>query len=125
MNRQMSAGAVICGASWLIAYAITSALTSGMSAAPAYATITSWWFALYISAKTEIPILSAVYLFVGYYILFCIAALSGASWLYRDVGSVPVVSVFEIGIVQAAIVSSPIVIDGVSRAVMSRYRRKR
>lgn len=113
--RRTLAGAVIATVSWIIGYFATRAVTEGMSATSAYAVLVGWWFTAYVASRVAIPVLAAAPLSAAYFALYLFAAIGGQSWFYGDVSSLTLVQTLGIGLLQAAIIGSPILFDGLFR----------
>lgn len=122
MIRRANLDAMIAAASWLAGYVITTILASGMNAASAYAVIVGWWLTLYVSAKLTLHVLSAVPLFIGYFVVFIAATLAGQSWFYREATSLPFSFVVEIGVAQAFVIVSPILLEEGIRRVLDQIK---
>lgn len=117
MNRKSLLGAMIGAISWIVGYWVTRFVGDGMSAVDAYALLVGWWFTAYVSSRFALSIAAAVLLSLGYWVLFVIAALVGQPWFYRDVLELTFPAMLWIGLLQAAVIGSPILFDRLFRRV--------
>lgn len=118
IDRGSFTGALIAASSWTAGYFATVALGHELSAVSAYAVIVGWWLTAYVSSIFALSISVSIPLFVGYFLLFLVATMSGQSWFYRDVATLTVPAVLGIGSVQAIAVCSPIIFDWFVRRII-------
>lgn len=126
MNRKSLSGALIGAISWIVGYWVTRLVGEGMSAVSAYALLVGWWLTAYVSSRLDLSIAAAILLSLGYWALFIVAALAGQPWFYRDVSTLAFPAILWIGLLQAAVIGSPILFDRLFRRVseISSHARK-
>lgn len=111
MNRKSLPGALIGAISWIVGYWVTRFVGEGMSAVDAYALLVGWWLTAYVSSRFALSIAAATLLSLGYWVLFVALALAGHPWFYKDVVELTLPEILGIGLLQAALVGSPILFD--------------
>lgn len=111
MNRKSLSGALIGLISWVAGYWVTRLIGDGMSAVDAYALLVGWWLTAYVSSRFALSIAAAILLSLGYWVLFMVAALAGQPWFYRDIFALTFPTMLWIGLLQAAVIGSPILFD--------------
>ena len=111
MERRAFTGALTGAVCWVVGYGATQILGEGLSAISAYAALVGWWLTAYVSSRLALPVASALPLAVAAFSLFLLAAVNGQDWFYRDVSLLPFSAVLGRGLVQAAVISSPIIFD--------------
>jgi hypothetical protein len=126
MNRKSLSGALIGAISWIVGYWVTHLVGEGMSAVSAYALLVGWWLTAYVSSRLELSIAAATLLSLGYWALFIVAALAGQPWFYRDVSTLAFPAILWTGLMQAAVIGSPILFDRLFQRVseISSHARK-
>ena len=111
ITRQSFLDALIAAISWIAGVWLVHILLKGLDATEAYAVIVGWWLTAYISSKLVLHISLVIPLFFMFLSLFIIAAACGQSWFYREISSLSLVDLFEIGLAQSLFVCSPIIFD--------------
>lgn len=117
---RVSIGALIGAMTWGLGYVLTLAFGQGMAAVDSYAVIVGWWLTAYVAAVLNVPVGSAAILALLHLIAFVFAALTNHSWFYRDVESLPAMSIFVIGGLQAVVVAAPLIFNWVLKRVLVR-----
>lgn len=100
-------------------------IAAGLSSVAAYSAIVAWWLTAYTSSKTNIPLISAFLLGLGYLGLFSILAYYRLDWLHKDVSSMSAADLLGIGLIQAVAIASPIAFDWTIRQILLALRNRR
>jgi hypothetical protein len=104
---------VLCLLSWIVGYFATQVIADGLSTVQALSIVIGWWFTAYIASNFSIA-LAVAYPVAGiYFLVFVALAFAEKSWLYRDIGSLSLQAICEVGLLQAFIVASPILFNRV------------
>lgn len=111
IDRSVFVGLAVSAISWLAGYFLTLVLSDGLSGSAAYALVGGWWFTAYTAAIFAVPLSAALPLGGIYFLVFVVSAITGTSWLYHDVASLPLLAVFGIGLLQSFFVASPILFN--------------
>lgn len=117
MNRKSLSGALIGAISWIAGYWVTRFVGEGTSAVDAYALLVGWWLTAYVSSRFALSIAAATLLSLGYWVLFIAVALAGQPWFYKDIVELTLPAMLWIGLLQSALVGSPILFDWVFQRV--------
>lgn len=111
INRSVMSGVVVGALSWVVGYFVTLALSDGLSRGGGYAVVVGWWFAAYTASIFSVPLLASMPLGAIYFLVFIVTAIAGKPWLYHDVASLPLLSIFGVGLLQSFFVASPILFN--------------
>lgn len=111
INRSVVTGFAVGVTSWAVGYFMTLALSNGLSSGSGYAVAAGWWFCAYAASVFSVPLLVSVPLAAIYFLVFIVTAIAGKSWFYHDVASLPLFSVFGIGLLQSVFFGSPILFN--------------
>lgn len=110
-NRSVMTGVSVGVISWAVGYFMTLALSDGLSNGDGYAVVVGWWFCAYTASVFSVSLLASMPLGAIYFLIFIVTAIAGKSWLYHDVASLPLLSIFEVGLLQSLFVASPILFN--------------
>lgn len=110
-------GSFWAGLAWAFGYACVAVIGEGLSAVSTYAVITGWWFAAFVSSKLKLGLGTVAPLMGLYYLSFLACTFAGIDWFYRDVADASVQRIFVVGLLQSAVIASPVIFNRISDSV--------
>ena len=109
---------------WTIGYALARVLFRTLSSANGCALLAGWWFVAYVCSKTTLGLRPALVAGGLFALSFIMLGSFRLDWFYHDVVGVSLPWLFLIGLLQGAVVASPIIFDSLVTIFVSRHRRE-
>ncbi|WP_432723182.1 hypothetical protein R0381_001253 [Jeongeupia wiesaeckerbachi] len=111
INKEIWLGACVVASTWIGGIILTRLATAGTSGSEAYAILAGWCLVMYVSAKFSISPRSAMPLVLIYLVFYAGFTLMGIEVFYRQHQSMEAIAVAGVGIFQALIFISPILLN--------------
>jgi hypothetical protein len=110
--RNVLSGFAILGI-WTVGYVLARIFFRTLPSADGYALLVGWWLVAYVCSKTTLGLQPALVAGGSFALLFVVLGSLGTDLFYHDIVGVSLGWLFLLGVLQGAIVASPIAFDSV------------